>query len=406
MCRVRRQLSNAQMVRAMPEKNDGNRQSSFLALFETGDVIKTVRFYHHQRDGNVFRIGFQLAAFWTYPGPIHDVAYIPFSHRLVCAPGRRLDSKPLRPCWMDIGQPLSEQQLEFSNTPSNAAAFAGRFPQSDALCIEPDPNHPNVVAFGHRNGQVSWVDFRTSRACEITTSAPCDSQGVQVFGSITSLIIPNRDPYWILAQGSMGVTRLFDVRCCTSKNLSSPCKPSRGTHTDHVIEFSIPPEFIHPTLTSRCCNGMALDPTGEVIAAPYINHKEGPCFGLWSLRSGSLISTKHISANSTGDPQLQQHSWTNTLPYCELRSTPTRGWSWNARGDGDDEEAEHEKTNDESMIVSDFQIDQPAGRWGLWFKFGRPLVQRKGGNSLPPCRTGSIHHVSFHGRPSETLPSM
>lgn len=218
-------------------------------------------------------------------------------------------------------------------------------PRSDALCIE---RQGDCFYTGHRNGHLSITDLRTN---DMDSFASGDASA----GSLTR-IMTMKDSNTILTKHSFGSCYLWDVRMMGRECDNGKVSP--------LLHLQIPKSILHPTKSS-CCNGIALDPTQSIVIAPFVNVQERACLAFWSLSSGLFVGYKELSSAVSGG-----------MPYCELSNTITPAW----------------KPMDDSARNGDVVTRKEDG-WGLWFKFGMPLIREATPNFL-----SSIHHVTFPGR--------
>lgn len=203
------------------------------------------------------------------------------------------------------------------------------FGSSDSLCVE---SVGQTIVHGHRNGGLTLIDQKCPTPIAKTDG---DSKG-----SITGLLTLD---HRILAKRSFGTVSLYDMRMLTR------CQ-----------ELVIPSDMVHPTMSS-CCVGMALDPTKQLVIAPYSDAQQQVHLAMWSLQNGTMVGTKQISLHKA-----------DGLPHLELRNTITPACDWTNGPNG--------------KIV----VTQPKGRWGLWYKSG--MIE-----PLAPNYMGSIHHMHFTG---------
>lgn len=233
--------------------------------------------------------------------------------------------------------------------------YAQDSPRSDALCIE-NSDFCGVFLTGHRNGWLSMVDIRRDSAVSL---APPDSSA----GSLTRILSmeSHRDPFKILTKHSFGCCFLWDVRMMGKDKRATP-----------LVEMRVPKSLIQATKSS-CCNGVAVDPTGSIVIAPFVlnSSDQSSCFAFWSLSSGAFVGYRPISppAGPSGG-----------MPHCELSSTIASAW----------------KPMAPSARSGDMMVESDENAWGLWFKYGLPLTDN--GHHETPNFISSIHHVTFPGR--------
>lgn len=226
-----------------------------------------------------------------------------------------------------------------------------QFSRSDALCV--DYLNENTLLFGHRNGAISLLDKRREH---IQMVASADMQG----GSTTS-VLPLANGCMFLAKKSFGSCQMFDIR-----------KMSESKDSAMVWHLQVPRGTANATLSS-CCSGVAVDPTQTIAISPFADGQRRGHFALWSLTTGHLIGSKPIQ-NSTLNTLQGQSSI--GLPHCELRSTITPSWQLGTEQDGNN------------------VVKRKSNAWSLWFKSGEV-------DSHAPRCMGSIHQLTFRGRPDE-----
>lgn len=219
------------------------------------------------------------------------------------------------------------------------------FPQSDALRVEMTCNDEKMLAFGHRNGEVSFLDLRQSRSvCSILQHIDKDSSSH--LGSATDFtFLPNKQ---VLVKRSFGSCQLHDVR-----------QTSSVASTSLIYNLTVP---FGKSLSTRSatCNGLVVDPTNhQTLITPYIDDNYEACLGLWSLQSGIFVGNKSLGPN----PEKE-------ATFVELCQKTTA--SYGLKG---------------SIFGSD---EYTSSSFGVWLKCGRFSY-----NQSP--KFSSLHHLSFPG---------
>ena len=295
--------------------------------------------------------------------------------------------------------PLFLPLLEAGNTNGDSTYYNSavrminvrNFPQSDAMRVEMMcEQQEKLVAFGHRNGQVSVLDLRASGTvcsilqCEASASesAAKDSNvGAHPLGSVSDLgfLSTGGNQYQILVKRSFGSCQLHDLRKASS---SSTNRSSNHTSTTVVRNMSVPYKEIHPMLTANC-NGFAIDPNGhQTMVSPYISSPNGDArLGVWSLKTGHMVGSHLLLANSasTSDNDEYKNREGTTL-YAEVcsKTTPSQ------RPNGG-------TNNDNDNIDNGDSIDHESS-FGVWLKCGAIT------NGKLRSRVGSLHQVTIPGR--------
>lgn len=227
-------------------------------------------------------------------------------------------------------------------------SFEDKAPKSDALCIE---RRGDRFFTGHRNGWLSIVDVRARSG---DSFPPVDASA----GSLTRIMVM-KDNNKVLTKHSFGSCFLWDVRMMGHE---------RENKITPLLQLNVPKSMIQSTKSS-CCNGIALDPRQSIVISPFVNAQERTSLAFWSLSSGNFIGSKDLQLDEFGRSDA-----INSLLHCELSSTVTPAWkSFSSSKDGDTVETEENS-------------------WGLWFKFGMPLLGQP-----TPRFISSIHHVTFPG---------
>ena len=216
-------------------------------------------------------------------------------------------------------------------------------PESEPLCINFRNEHDAI--FGHRNGCVQLYDRRSSTSI---SSGNCEPDKANMFGSVTSVLPLQNNENAVLARGSFGTCRLFDLRRLGKKKQS------------HVHQYTLP-ELPGLCTQTGGCTGIAIDPEESIIVAPYTTRRisdgaQQLKFAVWDL-GGNFLREVPV-----GKSKL------NGSVFCELSSVATPGYGLQReRG---------------SPVIANI------GRFGLWYKtnaFADDL----------PSRVGGIHHIAF-----------
>ena len=220
---------------------------------------------------------------------------------------------------------------------------------SEPLCLQFQSNKDNVL-LGHRDGNVSMLDFRSSRG--VLFAQPSQSGAVSSFGSATSVRPLKRDDNLLVVKGSFGTCRLLDIR-----RLSSNIESSRHRQST-VLDLSLSRHFVHNTKSTRC-TGLALDPVESIAVAPFACQNGDIQLAIWDICStGRLIRTLNLN-------KRVEKLCTDTA-FCELSDVVTTGFG----------------------LVCDEESEIPfisCNAWGMWFKT----------NALAESGGGSIHHIKF-----------
>ena len=210
-----------------------------------------------------------------------------------------------------------------------------RWSRSDPLCVQYRNNQASdQLIFGHRDGTVAIVD---SRSADSLITLKCDS-----FGSVSSIQQFNKE-HLILAKGSFGSCRLFDIR---RQNTS--------------IELRAPSD-VHNTKSINC-TGVTIDPTESFAIAPYVTQVDNIMAAVWSIGTGKLLRTIKLEGAASG---LNE----DCPLFCELNSTTTCGFNWNC-------------ADRKSIPVI------TRSRWGIWYKSRSSITDA-------PAIAGGIHHISL-----------
>jgi len=210
---------------------------------------------------------------------------------------------------------------------------------SDPICVQFRANeNESQVLFGHRDGSVTMLDTRS-------TDAQFASLSGADFGSVTSVQPLEKNEHLVVAKGSFGSCRVFDVRClCNSKGEYPKNQQSS------VLTFR-PPSSIHKTKSANC-TGLAIHPTETVALAPFATKNNDVMVALWAIESGKLLRTIRLdSASTTSSPLL------DCPLFCELKSAYTCGFRMSC-------------TQESEVPV----ITGESDTWGVWYK-SMPVLQ-------------------------------
>jgi hypothetical protein len=247
------------------------------------------------------------------------------------------------------------------------------FPQSDALRVEMSCDQNNkIVAFGHRNGQTSLLDLRTSNVCTVIQyDGPMQGPTAGMpLGSVSDMtFLSTRPSTQILIKRSFGSFQLHDLRKTTSSSSSS-------SSTTVIYNMTIPPQKLNATLSSNC-NGFTLDQCGEqTLLSPYVNQSNDACLGTWSLQTGLMVGSRVLLPN-TPDRQTS---------YVELCKNQVPAFSSSSSSSA----AAAAAASSSSTLGTNNKGESDA--WAAWFKCG---AYTKGKIS---SKVGSLHEMSFPGR--------
>jgi len=295
------------------------------------------------------------------PVPANDfVVASDASKIVVAAPPERLQGPYLADISPNSGVNMAQQ------------VFVGRFPRSDPICVEPQHGDPYTYCFGHMNGQISCYDLR-GNDCSTT---PVDTD----FGNVTRLnILPSDErPHQLLARGSGGYCRLYDVRNVSSSVGTTSVLSQRASSIVH--EFRLPDAHPCDVVNTSRCNGVAADREATVVISPFVDGHSLPRLGIWSMFSGEFIGSKVLDDGRNNNRydgstvSATTNATRTSYTTIELCGETTPGFKWDPYED----------------------VVQPEpGSFGLWYKLARAS---EGADSLPPD-AGNIHHVAFdaHG---------
>lgn len=215
--------------------------------------------------------------------------------------------------------------------------------ESEPLCINFRNEHDAI--FGHRNGCVQLYDRRSSSSI---CSANYELDKVNMFGSVTSVLPLRNNGNVVLARGSFGTCRLFDLRRLGNKTQS------------HVYQYTLP-ELPGLSTQTGGCTGIAVDPGESIIVAPYTTRKMSDGaqqlkFAIWDVGGDFLCEVPVGKSKANGSI------------FCELSSVVTPGYGLH-------------RERGTPFIAN-------IGRFGLWYKtnaFADDI----------PSRVGGVHHIVF-----------
>lgn len=228
---------------------------------------------------------------------------------------------------------------------------SGRFhcspqiPTSDILTVE-NLDHASSLLLGHRNGQVSLQDLRSTSAASCS-QLPSNKNDANGFGSVVALHPLNKHrPYQVLARSggvNDGHCRLFDVRMFASSSTSATTNRSSVVH-----ELRIPNQQHGKKHISK---GVATDPSQTVAIAPFVDDTTNTAqIGVWSLDSGVFVGSKPVGG-TIATATINNNS--AAIDCLELCPKITRRWTM------------------ESSDDSDYDSPVPvAGSFSLWLNCG------------------------------------
>ena len=247
--------------------------------------------------------------------------------------------------------------------------FRRRFhTKSDILCVESSDQssrtgtttttddestccRPDLIFFGHRNGQVQVHDMRTDVVQQIGTLAKHTNR----VDSVLRIVPLFRErPDQLVARGK-NCWMLFDLRRMggSSMNISNRA----------AIVHSVP---LSTNSNMIACKGMAIDPLESIILVPYQSKhsSSNDQFGVnvWSLDSGCYVGNKMI-------PTPNKRPIINPdISSVELCSTITPAWTLSQSNDTPPVTAQI------SASTSDTNEDYCTSTksYGLWLYFGDP----------------------------------
>ena len=182
-----------------------------------------------------------------------------------------------------------------------------RLPSSELLCVRNGTRDEFLI--GHRNGQISRMDWRTHEITS-TTAAHVSKSHVNnsdVFGPVYSI--------HAIRNGEQHVVRSMFGRMC----LYDAREPTKT-----LCEYEYPTTAL-PRLTNKCI-GIATNPGENVVMSPFVNTDESPvpCMGLWNLQSGQLI--RHVPLATEAEADQLGSSVVNGIRWVELCEKRTFGY--------------------------------------------------------------------------------
>ena len=284
------------------------------------------------------------------------------------------------------------------------------FPQSDALRVEMMcKEQEKIVAFGHRNGQVSILDLRVSgTVCSILQYEESSEKSIihnndntdsgggggvarVSLGCVSDLGFLTRyqSGHQVIVKRSFGSCQLHDLRKSSSSMSSSSSSTaamnsSNNTSTSIVRNMTVPSNEINPTLSANC-NGFAVDNTNNdhnqttTMISPYINSNSDACLGVFSLSTGLLVGSRVLQKRTHEDDTLYAEVCQRTTPS---PSSPSPSTMYNnlssTRNNGDDDDDKKSSVNTSKGASSSF---------GVWLKCG--AFTRGKVNS----KVGSLHVI-------------
>ena len=233
--------------------------------------------------------------------------------------------------------------------------------RSDPLCVQFRRNNDvNQVLYGHRNGSISLVD---SRSLDALCAVGVDFSGAS-FGSATTLRSLQKDNL-VLAKGSFGSCRIFDIRRFRSSTATGP----KDREKSMLLELTAPTSLVHQTKSVRCV-GLAMDPTETVAISPFAGQNDDVLLAVWSISTGRLLRTINVDSFKKR-MCADDHTDIGISAFCELSSVVTDGFEMLFKNEYD------------APVVS-----SRSETWGLWFK---SMSVAK----LSPADGGGIHHLLF-----------
>ena len=271
---------------------------------------------------------------------------------------------------------------------------------SEPICLQyqRNDNDVNSLLLGLRDGSLALVDTRSSSASPVVASTTTPNNNASKFGSVTS-VQPLQDGRLVIAKGSFGSCRIFDVRRMNNNRDKSLVRQQKQQQQSPslLMELHLPDSIVHPTKSVRC-TGLAIDPTESVAIAPFAassDHNGGfgdIMFALWDVTSGALLRTMSISQafnrshnqteSSLGDTTAAGNNKGYAPLFCELSNVVTPGYEMSCKNNNFDGNYYGNRP-----IISSKEIS-----FGLWFKTN---VESPCDPSSPQPDGGSIHHLRF-----------
>jgi len=163
---------------------------------------------------------------------------------------------------------------------------------SEVLCVEHlNRDDSDGLLYGHRNGVVSILDYRSSDL--IYTGTTTDD-----FGSITTLesLAKIGKPNEFLAKGSFGSCRLFDIRKLGNNDFTDTRRAPALVHEMFYLDTKPSQRLAH---ASSGCVGMAIDATGTTLLSSCTKGGAEPvvCLGVWNLTSGIFLREMSLASD-------------------------------------------------------------------------------------------------------------
>eukprot|EP00956_Cyclotella_meneghiniana_P016788 scaffold26817_cov38-Cyclotella_meneghiniana.AAC.3 len=243
--------------------------------------------------------------------------------------------------------PISFLNLETQAIVTDATI--SNWSDSDPLCIQYRMKCDNKqLLVGHRDGTMSMLDIRSGGITNTSLS-------YEGFGSISAIQQLAINDHLLVAKGSFGACRVFDVRRMTNN------KKKKSQREQASVWNLLPQADVHLTRSTNC-TGIAVDPIESVVISPYATQKNEVMAGVWSIESGILLRTIKLDNQSGGG------TGRDCPLFCEMNSQITPGFRIS--------------DNDESIPVI------TSSRWGVWYK------SHSSAACLPPGASG-IKQLSF-----------
>lgn len=249
-------------------------------------------------------------------------------------------------------------------------------PTSEILCLErlsssEASGKQSLLLSGHRNGQVTLFDPQNEQVCSQLGGSDYHINS----GSITGISSLGRNCERSTGDKS-GISHEHLVLTRQQNLAGSPSGIAalwdiRRAHQP-VFEFHIPESIEPHSRFTKRCSGMATDPLGTTLLAPFVqDHDLGeiPCLGFWSLISGEFVGHRSLAQPSEHIPVSSKTS----VSWVELNSKRTRPLEW-------DENGSHMRSI-------------PGRSFGLWYKCGQAPNAHTRPGELLSSSAGNIHHI-------------
>jgi len=349
-----------------------------------GMIVRQARTNHHHHNATPSSYSFRwypLPHATSYveaniPRPVTDFCFGTDIALFSCPRYSPRSSESLNPLFLPLeeARTANDDDSTMRYTDSAVRSINVRnFPQSDALRVEMVcEQQEKLVAFGHRNGQVSVLDLRASGTVCSILQYEASAEGARLsgskqkpLGSVSDLgfLAVSSGGHRVLVKRSFGSCQLHDLRKVSSSNGSS----NNRTHTSTTVvrNMDVPPDEINSMLTANC-NGFAIDPnSNQTMVSPYISSSSGDArLGVWSLDTGRMVGSRLLLANHDRNREG------STTLYAEVCSKTTPSLQPNGTTDGG--------------------CDDPS--FGVWLKCGAIT------NGKLRSRVGSLHQISVPGR--------